>query len=220
MRRIVAPLLMLLLLCPGVARARSGGVTTLDMLDGPGTCSHVACHGSAAIELVAVEIRGPDQLEPGETTMYSIRMMELAAGGLQVGTGINLALFLDGDQMPIDPQLEDDPDFPLNLQVRNGEITHAANTNLLSAPDGGVGVFVYDVPITAPSQEGTLVIMATMNSFNQNFNTSGDHWSRADKIIFVPEPTRGVMLRSSVIVLTLLHRVRRRPRLSSRVRRG
>ena len=212
MRRIVAPLLMLLLLCPGVARARSGGVTTLDMLDGPGTCSHVACHGSAAIELVAVDIAGPDQLEPGETTMYSIRMMELAAGGLQVGTGMNLALFLDGDQMPIDPQLEDDPDFPLNLQVRNGEITHAANTNLLSAPDGGVGVFAYDVPITAPSQEGTLVIMATMNSFNQNFNTSGDHWSRADKIIFVPEPTRGVMLRSSVIVLTLLHRVRRRPR--------
>lgn len=210
LRPIASSLLVIALLIPGLAGARSDGVSSLDMFDGPGTCSNAACHGSAAIDLVAVDIVGPDSLEPGETAIYSIRMIELAFGGLQVGTGMNLSLFLDGSQIPIDSQLETHPAFPLNLQVRDSEITHAGNANVLPAPDGGVGVFTHDVPITAPSQEGNLVIMATMNSFNQNFNNSGDNWVRNEKTVFVPEPTKSVMLRASVVVLGLLHRMRRR----------
>ena len=102
--------------------------------------------------------------------------------------------------------MEQDPDFPTNLQILDGEVTHNSNVNALPSPDGGVGVFSYTVPIDAPLDEGPMAIMAAMNSFNQSFTASGDHWNRAEKIVTVPEPTSWVLLICGC--LAMLHRYR------------
>ena len=141
MIRLAVILLVIVMLSPGLAAARSAGVTSADMAAGPATCS-TSCHGGAAIGLVTIDILGPDTLTPGETAIYSFEMMELLQGGLQVGTGINVSMFLDGDQVLLDPQLENHPSFPTSLQVLNGEITHTSTVNALPSPDGGVGVFL------------------------------------------------------------------------------
>ena len=176
------------------------------MNGGPATCSGSGCHDPAAIDKVVVSISGPDTLAIGETALYTIEMTEIANGGLQVGTGMNLSLFLDNIALLIDESMEQDPDFPTNLQILDGEVTHNSNVNALPSPDGGVGVFSYTVPIDAPLDEGPMAIMAAMNSFNQSFTASGDHWNRAEKIVTVPEPTRAAMLTVGAALLALLHR--------------
>lgn len=201
-----------LALLPSLATARSIGISSVSMAGGPATCSGALCHGPAASDLVIVTISGPDSLAPGETALYTLAMTEIANGGLQVGTGMNLSLFLDNVQLLIDQTMEQDPDFPSNLQVLNGEITHNSNVNALPSPDGGVGVFSYTVPIDAPLEEGPMVIMAAMNSFNQNFTSSGDNWNRAEKVVSVPEPAGTAMLTAGGVLLTLLHRRKNRSR--------
>lgn len=201
-----------LAILPSLATARSGGISSVSMIDGPARCSGALCHGPAASDLVIVTISGPDALVPGETALYTLEISEIANGGLQVGTGMNLSLFLDNVQLLIDQTMEQDPDFPSNLQVLDGEITHNLNVNALPSPDGGVGVFSYTVPIDAPLEEGPMVIMAAMNSFNQNFISTGDNWNRAEKIVSVPEPAGTAILAAGGVLLAVLHRRKNRSR--------
>jgi len=183
------------------AKAFSGGITSASMTAGPATCTGPGCHGTAS-ELVEVQWLGPSTLETGETALYELRMIELVEGGLQVGTGINTSMFLDGEALPFPESLEDDPDFPENLQVLAGEITHARNVNV---PPGGIGIFSYSFPVTAPGQEGSLELMGALNSFNQNFNSTDDRWQRAElQIQVVPEPVGPVPLLAISLPLGML----------------
>ncbi len=210
MIRLRCFILGLLLILPSLATAHSNGISSASMTDGPATCAGSACHGAAATNLVVVTISGPDALEPGETALYTLEMTEIANGGLQVGTGMNLSLFLDSIDLLIDETMEQDPNFPISLQVLNGEITHNSNVNALPSPDGGVGVFSYTVPIDAPLMEGSMTIMAAMNSFNQSFTAAGDHWNRAEKVVTVPEPAGIGALTLGATLLSLLHRRKHR----------
>jgi len=205
-------ILGLLIISPSLATAHSNGISSVSMTGGPATCAGSGCHAAAATNLVAVSISGPDTLEPGETALYTLEIAEIANGGLQVGTGMNLSLFLDNIELLIDESMEQDQNFPTSLQVLDGEITHNSNVNALPSPDGGVGVFSYTVPIDAPLTEGSMTIMAAMNSFNQNFTSSGDNWNRSEKVVTVPEPAGAGMLTSGATLLALLHRRKDRKR--------
>lgn len=212
MSRVSYILFGLLLFLPSLALAHSNGISSGSMNDGPATCSGSGCHDPAAIDKVVISISGPDTLEPGETALYTLEMTEIANGGLLVGTGMNLSLFLDNIELLIDESMEQDQNFPTSLQVLDGEITHNSNVNALPSPDGGIGVFSYTVPIDAPLTEGSMTIMAAMNSFNQSFTAFGDNWNRSEKVVTVPEPTGVGMSISGAVLLTLLHHRKNRKR--------
>lgn len=204
-------LLAALILFPGnSAFARSAGITTGGMEDGPATCSD--CHGGPA-QNVTVELSGPTVLEPDEIGLYRIEISETAPGGLRVGSGINIATFMGPTQLPFDPMLAQEPTFPSNLQIQNGELTHTRDVNVLSAPSGGVGVFFYEFPVRAPETEGLLTLLGALNSFDQNFSSSGDAWNRAAlDVMVVPEAASALQHGASIFVLALLARHRNRSR--------
>lgn len=196
-------LLVLATLSPSVALARSSGITSVSMPNGTASCAGAACHTTASPD-VFVTIAGPTELAPGEIAAYTIEMMEFIPGGLLVGTGINLSIDLDGISEALDPQLEQESDWPAALQVLDGEVTHGLLVNSDQAPTGGVGVFSWNVPVQAPASEGLMTISAALNSFNQNFNNLGDHWERAELLVTVPEPVLSAQqLASGCTVLAL-----------------
>ena len=175
--------LAVVILSSSVALARSNGITSGSMPNGTANCSDAACHSVASSD-VFVTITGPTALATGEIATYTIEMMEFIPGGLLVGTGMNLSIDLDGNPEALDPQLEQELDWPPALQVLDGEVTHDPFVNVT----GGVRVFSWNVPVQASASEGLMTISAALNSFDQNFNNSGDHWARAELNVTVPEP--------------------------------
>lgn len=178
------------------------------MENGPATCGN--CHGGPAQEVV-VELTGPTVLETDELALYRIEISEAVPGALGVGSGVNVAGFMGPTQFLFDAALAQEPAFPPNLQILNGELTHTQDVNLLSAPNGGVGVFFYDFPIRAPTTEGVFTLLGALNSFNQNFSSSGDVWNRDQlDITVVPEIASSLQYGVSLCVLALLARRRNR----------
>jgi hypothetical protein len=195
-------LLVLALLSPVLALAKSSGITSASMPNGPANCSDAACHTTASPE-VFVTISGPTELDPGEIAAYTIEMMEFIPGGLLVGTGISLKIDLDGFPEALDPQLEQEFDWPPALQILDGEVTHDSLVNIDFAPTGGVGVFSWDVPVQAPVAVGLMTISAALNSFDQSFTKIGDHWQRAELEVMVPEPDLTIQLAFGCALLTI-----------------
>lgn len=219
--RRIGPILVLVLalLSPVLALAKSSGITSASMPNGPANCSDAACHTTASPD-VFVTISGPRGLAPGEIAAYTIEMMEFIPGGLLVGTGINLSTDLDGIPEALDPQLEQEFDWPPALQVLDGEITHDSLVNIDPAPTGGVGVFSWTVPVHAPlSSEGIMTISVALNSFDQSFTKGGDHWERAELevLVQVPEPVLTTQLVSgcALLMLCLVPSRRRKTRARS-----
>ena len=151
-------------------------------------------------------ISGPTLLAPGEIAAYTIEMMEFIPGGLLVGTGVNLSIDLDGVPQPLDPQLEQEFDWPPALQVFDGEVTHDSLVNIDPAPTGGVGVFSWTVPLQAPATEGLMTVAAGLNSFDQSFTKNGEHWEREEFEVTVPEPASTTQIMFGSALLTLLRR--------------
>ena len=196
-------LLAALMLLPAAGTfARSSGITTGGMEDGPATCSD--CHGGPA-QAVTVELSGPTVLEADEIGLYRIEISETAPGGLRIGSGVNIAGFMGPTQLPFDAALTQEPSFPPNLQVQNGELTHTRDVNVLSAPNGGVGVFFYEFPVRAPATQGLFTLLGALNSFDQNFSSSGDAWNRAQlDVTVVPEAASTLQYGASLLVLAFL----------------
>jgi hypothetical protein len=189
---IVAPLLLL----PGLAEARSGGIDSSEMQDGPATCSSagVACHGAASNE-VFVTISGPEELLIDEIVAYRIEIFESVQGGLQAGAGLNIAAFIDQVLTDIDDGILDEnaantklTETPIHLDT--GQITHV-NARSQNA-DGSLAVFSYDFTVVAPSDPASLTLIGAMNSFNDSGNQLGDKWSQATLVVTVPEPRAGL----------------------------
>lgn len=197
-----------LMLPTAAALGRSGGITSSGMEEGPATCGD--CHDGPAPGVV-VEWSGPSVMETGALSVFRIEIQETVPGSLQVGSGVNVAGFLGPDRVLFDPALEQEATFPPNLQVLDGEITHTRDVNVLSAPNGGVGVFSYEFPVRAPDVEGVFTLLGALNSFNQNFSTSGDNWNRAQwDVTVVPEPASSLQSGAALLVLASLARRRTR----------
>lgn len=205
---------LLVIVAPQEVAARSGGITTVNgpMAGGPATCgTGSTCHGPAANNLVEVTIFGPLQMTAGGTDLFTVMMSEIGPNGLLVGVGMNVHVALDGVKDAISSSLESEPSFPIDkLQVLFGELTHAAGVNSNGQPSSGVGIFEHTFPLTAPDMTGTMTVSAAMNSFNQNFSNSFDHWARASlDVTVVPEPAQTVQTAIVTLFITALAARRR-----------
>ncbi len=182
----------LALIGPGSASARSTGIDTGQMQQGPVTCSGIGCHLNAFTDDVFVTITGPQALVVDETANYTIEIFENVPGALQAGAGLNVVAFLDEVLTGLaDGILGEDA---ANLQLTgppffflDGQLTHVSARSL--NPDmTSIGVFSYDFTVTAPSDPGLLELRGAMNAFNNNGNQLGENWNNTSLFITVPEP--------------------------------
>lgn len=188
------------------ASARSIGIDTSEMVDGPVTCTGATCH-PVATDMVTVQITGPTTLLPDEVADYTISI----TGATQVGAGVSVVAIVDeiltaiedGILAENDPasQITQDQQFP--QFVETGQLTHFAATAT------ALGKFSYDFTVTAPSEPGaTLELRGAMNTFNNDAASTGDRWNSTS--LFVPEPGSTTLGVAALAAVGLLRRRRLR----------
>jgi len=194
--------------------ARQDGVTGFQMVTGgPATCSGGLCHSPLdPNDDVFVAIEGPTQLSPGQSHIYRISIEEAVAGALdaQMGAGLNVALFIDQVYSVLDASALVDENTQILTEGGATDLTHQVASNESGPPFGSLGDFDYNVRVTAPEGEATLTLMAALNAFNGDFDSTGDKWNRAELEITVPEPERAWQAMAALAALTALL-LRRRP---------
>ncbi len=116
------------------------------------------CHGTNPYDNVTVTINGPDTLQTGQTTNYTVVITggPLAAGGTNIAVKSGILNTTDA-----------------TLQKLNGELTHVSPL----APVAGKVTFTFSY--TAPATEGKDTIFANGNSVNLSATPIGDNWNFA-----------------------------------------
>ena len=213
-------LLAALLLDPGLAFARSFGIDTASMFEGPVTCgggiSGLLCHGPASSE-VFVTITGPERLTVDESAVYTIEMFETVenSGARQAGAGLNVVALVDQVLTDIEDGIlsEDNTSTQLTLNPiffsATGQITHANARGDLPVGDPSLGVFSYDFTVTAPSTASTLELRGAMNGFNNLLFSSpdGDNWNNESKFVtVVPEAGASALAAAAVVTVAAVRR--------------
>ena len=128
--------------------------------------SGCSCHGSLNSG-VTVTIAGPDSLNPGQNSQYTLTVTN--AG--KIGMGLDIATRLGALGVVSN-----------TTHLTNGEITH--NNNITMTNGTATITFSY----TAPAAPGTDTIWAVGLAGNSQSNTGGDAWNHA--------PSKRVIIRN------------------------
>lgn len=191
----------------GPVDARSPGIDTPQMLDGPVTCSGIICHGPADTG-VSVTIAGPEFLDLNETAGYTVAISNVPMG--QLGAGLGMAVFLDEILTGAEEGIlgEDSDDLQLTapgvgLFTASGQLTHVVELSVTEL----TGIFAYDFSVTAPSTPGTLELRGAMNAFDGGFpGNLNDNWNSASHFVTVPEPGVSVLAAAALLSLAVLRK--------------
>ena len=194
------------LVATGSAGARSSGIDTPQMSDGPVTCSGLGCHSTADSE-ASVTITGPDSLSLNETAVYTIDVSNVPM--TQIGAGLTVVAFLDQLLTNSEDAIlsHEEPGVlqitvpGVGLFTASGQLTHVSRA-------ASTGLFSYDFSVTAPNSPGTLELRGAMNAFDGSFTTFNDRWNEVSHFITVPEPSAGALAVTAVLSLAALRKRR------------
>lgn len=154
-------LVLLILLSPLPASARSGGITTLELNPNTNGCN--LCHAGGTPPQVAIE--GPTQVAPGTTSTFVFRVF---TGGQQRFAGFN-ASAPDGTLATGGPDSAQTQALPGTGE--RIEITHAGRK--AAAEDAVRFSFLW----TAPDVAGVVALRLWGNAVNGNGQNTGDRAS-------------------------------------------
>lgn len=157
--------LLLLIFSSILVFAFSGGITGRTLKTTTAGCS---CHNVSATPDVVVTIAGPDSVNKGSTTNYSITITRAS----KTGAGLDVAT-RSGTLGVVSS----------NTHVSNGELVHSNNIAMTG------GTVTLQFSYTAPNTLTTDTIWATGIATNSDNSTSGDDWNWApSKRVIVRNP--------------------------------
>jgi hypothetical protein len=178
-----------LAVAPRIVSAEKDGIDSTLYFEGAVGCGSPAlgetegCHANPESDMVDVAIDGPPaiELESG-VGFYTVTAMTTLQD--QDGAGVNV--LIDAVSSTSDCELDPFPTQENNQLVVEGPVlTHRDAEN--PPPLGSLGVFSYSFLLINCSTPGSIRMLAAMNTFNGDGESTGDAWNQAEKTVTVPE---------------------------------
>jgi hypothetical protein len=147
------------------------------------------CHGGSPDAGLVVSITGPATLNTGEVANYVVSIPDMT----EMGAGFATELFGGGSIDAVDT----------GTHLVSGVVSH---------DQPNVGVWSYNVEVTAPVSAGTLTLQAAMLAFDDDGTSAGDIWNTnsMDITVEVPEPTNHLLFAAGILPLAGAAVLRRR----------